>query len=256
MYVCIYRGLSCIHMIARDKKDKPFPHPSLLPSSSNTNTTTTNKQIRAVQEMADALGLYNVETRHARIEDVNGRFDYVVGRSVTAIPRFLGWARPKLRIPKQQQQKKKTAAGEGEEEEHEDDEGGRPPAPGVLYITGRNPVPKEGEEEEEEEMEEAPEPERIYDITELLSAYEGDKVVMHFNAWDLLSSLSTVSGRGGGEEEEWRGEQGQRYGRGEGGRRGAREEEWQLRREVQVKEQYDGRGNFRPRNEGIDRVGR
>ena len=62
----------------------------------------TGKKVRAVAEMAEALQLKNVLTKHARIEDVQGqRFDFVVGRSVTAIPRFLAWARPKLKVPRE-----------------------------------------------------------------------------------------------------------------------------------------------------------
>lgn len=52
------------------------------------------KKIVAVRDMADRLGLTNVRTVHGRAEDLtDGRhgFDWVVGRSVAAIPTYALW---------------------------------------------------------------------------------------------------------------------------------------------------------------------
>ncbi|CAM9116100.1 unnamed protein product, partial [Heterosigma akashiwo] len=57
------------------------------------------KKIQVVRDMAERLGLRNVEARHARIQEVAERADFVVGRSVTALPRFLGWVRKNLAPP-------------------------------------------------------------------------------------------------------------------------------------------------------------
>ena len=106
----------------------------------------------------------------------------MVGRSVTAIPRFLSWARPKLKMPR-------IAGKEEEEEEEEEKKKGvnkkenehGVPVPGVLYVTGLEPAPpssgRRREEEEEEEYEEF-DPDFVYPITEILApVYTGACVV-------------------------------------------------------------------------------
>jgi len=55
------------------------------------------KKIAAVGEIARELGLKNVEVRAQRAETISQKFDYVTGRAVTALPTFLGWARPLLK---------------------------------------------------------------------------------------------------------------------------------------------------------------
>lgn len=55
------------------------------------------KKGRTVRSIAAALGLENVRVEICRAEQLRGRFDYVFGRAVTALPRFLGWAAPLLR---------------------------------------------------------------------------------------------------------------------------------------------------------------
>lgn len=55
------------------------------------------KKIRAVEAMAAELGLANVRGLPVRAETIREKFDYVTGRAVTALPAFLGWARPLLR---------------------------------------------------------------------------------------------------------------------------------------------------------------
>ncbi len=54
------------------------------------------KKIKVVNEVVDAIGLKNVETRHARAEEIKGRFDYVVSRAVTTLPVFVGWVSEKI----------------------------------------------------------------------------------------------------------------------------------------------------------------
>ncbi|KAG7338292.1 ribosomal RNA small subunit methyltransferase G [Nitzschia inconspicua] len=51
------------------------------------------KKIRAVQDMADQLGLKNVHTFHGRAESLpsSRKFDWVMGRSVAAIPTYAFW---------------------------------------------------------------------------------------------------------------------------------------------------------------------
>jgi len=78
------------------------------------------KKIAAVGEIAHELGLQNVEARALRAETVSQKFDYVTGRAVTALPTFLGWARPLLR---------KTASARASTADAE-------PNSGVYYFKG------------------------------------------------------------------------------------------------------------------------
>lgn len=47
------------------------------------------KKVRVAQAVADAIGLKNVETRHAGIEEVKQTFDYAVSRAVMDLPDLL-----------------------------------------------------------------------------------------------------------------------------------------------------------------------
>ena len=54
------------------------------------------KKIRVVEDMARKLDLKNVEARQARAETVAGKFDFILGRAVAALPEFAGWVRGRL----------------------------------------------------------------------------------------------------------------------------------------------------------------
>jgi len=54
------------------------------------------KKIKVVQAVVDALGLSNVQAMHARAEQVEGRFDFVVSRAVTRLGAFIPWVRGKF----------------------------------------------------------------------------------------------------------------------------------------------------------------
>eukprot|EP00752_Nemacystus_decipiens_P002451 g2308.t1 len=51
----------------------------------------TGKKIAAVADMAERLGLTNVRTFHVRAEEVHEAFDFVMGRAVTNLPKFVGF---------------------------------------------------------------------------------------------------------------------------------------------------------------------
>ncbi|MGF1452002.1 MAG: 16S rRNA (guanine(527)-N(7))-methyltransferase RsmG [Opitutales bacterium] len=55
------------------------------------------KKVRVVEDIAQRLGLKNVDTYHGRAETLSREFDFVTGRAVTALPDFLRWAAPRLR---------------------------------------------------------------------------------------------------------------------------------------------------------------
>lgn len=54
------------------------------------------KKIKVVTEVANALGLKNVKASHARAEDINQKFDFVVSRAVTRLKEFYPWVKNKF----------------------------------------------------------------------------------------------------------------------------------------------------------------
>jgi len=55
------------------------------------------KKIKVVEEVVAGLGLKNVTTRHSRVEELNGEFDFIVSRAVAAMPTFVYWVRGKIK---------------------------------------------------------------------------------------------------------------------------------------------------------------
>ncbi len=54
------------------------------------------KKIKVVQEVAAACGLKNVKATHARAEQVDEKFDFVVSRAVTRLSEFYPWIKGKF----------------------------------------------------------------------------------------------------------------------------------------------------------------
>lgn len=55
------------------------------------------KKIKVVTEVAKSLGLKNVQASHARAEQIEGSFDFVVSRAVTQLKDFYPWIRNKIK---------------------------------------------------------------------------------------------------------------------------------------------------------------
>ncbi len=55
------------------------------------------KKANAVRDMAQRLGLKNVEVVNKRAETLESLFNYVLGRAVTTLPQFIGWIAKNLR---------------------------------------------------------------------------------------------------------------------------------------------------------------
>ncbi|MGF1447887.1 MAG: 16S rRNA (guanine(527)-N(7))-methyltransferase RsmG [Opitutales bacterium] len=58
------------------------------------------KKVAAVQEMAEALELPNVQTDQLRVQHLRKGFDFVVGRAVTNLADFLDWTLPRVKPDK------------------------------------------------------------------------------------------------------------------------------------------------------------
>lgn len=55
------------------------------------------KKTVALQAMVKDLGLKNVEVVHKRAEELESKWDFVLGRAVTSLPRFLDWISGNIR---------------------------------------------------------------------------------------------------------------------------------------------------------------
>lgn len=56
-----------------------------------------NKKLRVVNDVADVLGLQNIKTTHSRVEVIDGQYDFIVSRAVTAMPEFTQWIKGKIK---------------------------------------------------------------------------------------------------------------------------------------------------------------
>lgn len=56
------------------------------------------KKIKVVNEVAQALGLKNVTGIHARVEEIEGKFDFIVSRAVARIEKLLKWVDKKVAV--------------------------------------------------------------------------------------------------------------------------------------------------------------
>ena len=55
------------------------------------------KKVRVAQAVADGLGLKNVECVNARVESLQGQWDWVVSRAVTSLENFYPWVKGRYR---------------------------------------------------------------------------------------------------------------------------------------------------------------
>lgn len=74
-----------------------IPLAILFPEVQFTLVDAIGKKIKVVQEVVDGLQLKNVTAIHARVEDIEGRFDFIVSRAVAAMPTFVHWTKGKIK---------------------------------------------------------------------------------------------------------------------------------------------------------------
>ncbi|MGB6084491.1 16S rRNA (guanine(527)-N(7))-methyltransferase RsmG [Moheibacter sp.] len=55
------------------------------------------KKILVVSEVANALELKNVKAETQRVEKLKSKYDFIVSRAVTQMPKFVGWVRGKIK---------------------------------------------------------------------------------------------------------------------------------------------------------------
>lgn len=69
----------------------------LFPNVKFTLVDSIGKKIKVVNEVVEGLGLTNVKTINARVEEVSGQFDFIVSRAVAAMPTFVHWIKGKIK---------------------------------------------------------------------------------------------------------------------------------------------------------------
>ncbi len=73
-----------------------IPLAIMFPESDFLLVDSIGKKIIAVKGITQALGIYNVRAEHARAEEIKEKFDFVVSRAVTALPKFIPWTKGKF----------------------------------------------------------------------------------------------------------------------------------------------------------------
>jgi len=110
------------------------------------------KKVMVVEDMIQKLGLKNIEVRRGRVEELprKRRYDFVIGRAVTALPTFFGWVSNKI----------------SKGSKHS-------PSNGILYLKGGDYT--------EELKTSGLHPAKIWKLDELLPEAElGEKYLIHF----------------------------------------------------------------------------
>jgi 16S rRNA (guanine527-N7)-methyltransferase len=74
-----------------------IPLAILFPDTEFLLVDSIGKKIKVVNEVSNTLELQNVKALQARAEDINGNFDFVVSRAVTALPEFMKWISGKIK---------------------------------------------------------------------------------------------------------------------------------------------------------------
>jgi len=73
-----------------------IPLAILFPQAHFTLVDSVGKKIKVVKEIANTIQLRNVETLHARVENLNENFHIAVSRAVTDIPTLIRWIKGKM----------------------------------------------------------------------------------------------------------------------------------------------------------------
>lgn len=67
------------------------------PQAQFTLVDSIGKKIAVVADIAERLGLSNVEARQCRAESINKEFDFITGRAVKNLPEYFSWIKGNLR---------------------------------------------------------------------------------------------------------------------------------------------------------------
>jgi len=74
-----------------------IPLAILFPDTHFTLVDSIGKKIKVVEEVVEGLGITNVTAINSRVEEIKGRFDFIVSRAVAAMPTFTYWVKGKIK---------------------------------------------------------------------------------------------------------------------------------------------------------------
>jgi 16S rRNA (guanine527-N7)-methyltransferase len=73
-----------------------IPLAILFPETRFHLVDTIGKKIKVVDEVSRAINLNNLQTTHARAEQIHGKFNFIVSRAVTQLKEFYPWIKDKF----------------------------------------------------------------------------------------------------------------------------------------------------------------
>lgn len=74
-----------------------IPLAILFPEVQFTLVDSIGKKIKVVDEVVEGLKLENVTSLNSRVEEIAGRYDFIVSRAVAAMPTFTRWVKGKIK---------------------------------------------------------------------------------------------------------------------------------------------------------------
>src|SRR5690606_13141048 len=89
-------SLTLLSVSTRRSSDLGIPLAIFFPDVQFHLVDSIGKKIKVVREVAQALGLENVEADHIRAEQLDYKYDFVVSRAVTRVGEFASWVRNKF----------------------------------------------------------------------------------------------------------------------------------------------------------------
>lgn len=73
-----------------------IPLAIMFPESEFHLVDSIGKKIKVVDEVSEGLGLENVQSFNQRVEELDGKYDFIVSRAVAIMPTFVRWVKGKI----------------------------------------------------------------------------------------------------------------------------------------------------------------
>lgn len=75
-----------------------LPLAVLFPETQFILADSVNKKLTVIAAIAEEIGLQNITTKHTRVEELSGPFDYVVSRAVTRLNEMWQWVEKSIAV--------------------------------------------------------------------------------------------------------------------------------------------------------------
>ncbi len=73
-----------------------IPLAILFPDADFHLVDSVGKKLKVVMAVAEALELKNLSSQHCRVEELTGKYDFIVSRAVASLPEFTNWVRKNI----------------------------------------------------------------------------------------------------------------------------------------------------------------